>query len=374
MIETITKRKKLKPRKTPYWQKIAVGKFIGFYKSTDASAWHARILINGKRYFHPIGGDIDSDYEDMLKLANNWFEQAIKLNNPDEAKQTIKSVIDDYIKWLKIEKSNDAAYRTQKQLEKHLLPALGKIEIRKLTTNQLKNWRDSLVKIEEDAETIRKSKDSANRVLSMVKAAFNMAFRNGVVSSDVEWKRVTPFKNVGESRKLFLTDTQVKKLIKQNTGGLKQLIEAGTYTGARAGELTNAITRDFDAKNGTLQVDGKTGIRTIYLSNDGITFFKKITSNKLPNALIFTQDDGKQWIGNNYNREFRKAVQESKLPSETVFYSLRHYYISKALLANIPAQVVAENCGTSIRMLEKHYGKFMKKDLHAMMNKVELGI
>ena len=33
---------------------------------------------------------------------------------------------------------------------------------------------------------------------------------------------------------------------------------------------------------------------------------------------------------------------------------------SRALLAGIPAQVVAENCGTSIRMIEKHYGHLLQ--------------
>jgi integrase len=374
MIETITKRRKLSPRKTPYWQKVAASKYIGFYKTDEGGVWHARILINKKRYFQPIGGDVNSDFEDMLKNAQSWFEQAIKLNSPENAKQTIQNVVDDYIRYLEIEKSNDAAYRTEKQFEKHLLPTLAKMELKKLTTTQLKSWRDSLVKTDDDPETARKSKDSANRVLSMVKAAFNMAFRDGAVESDVAWKRVPPFKKVGASRDLFLTDNQVKILIDQATGGLRQLIQAGIYTGARAGELTTALTRDFDIKNGSLDVDGKTGKRTIYLSDAGIAFFKKITADKLPKALIFTHDDGVQWISNNYNRIFRKAVQEAKLPAETVFYSLRHYHISKALVAHIPAQIVSENCGTSIRMLETHYAKFMKKDRQSMMNKVELAI
>jgi hypothetical protein len=43
-----------------------------------------------------------------------------------------------------------------------------------------------------------------------------------------------------------------------------------------------------------------------------------------------------------------------------------------ALLAGVPIQVVAENCGTSVRMLEKHYGKFLSTDRREMFNKVGL--
>lgn len=385
MIETITKRRKLKPRKTPYWDKIAVGKFIGFYKGDDNGTWHARTLINGKRYFHPIGGDIDSDYEEKLKDAQSWFEEMKKVEKPESAKHTIKTVVEDYIAYLEVEKPNkDTAYRTRLQLEKHLTPTLGSILLKDLTTARFRKWRDSMVKgpkhkdvINEpdelvQAEIIRRSKDSANRVLSMAKAAFNLAFKEGAVPSDVAWKRVSSFKDVGANRELFLTPKQVKDLLNKTEGGLHNLIQAGIYTGARAGELTALLVRDFDPKEGTLHIDGKTGKRITYLSKTAITFFKEQSEGKKNNEYIFTEDNGEPWKVDNYQRPFKAAVKAAKLPIETVFYSLRHYHVSKALKANIPPQIVAENCGTSIRMLEKHYAKFMATDRRRMFNKVTL--
>ncbi len=376
MLETITKRRKLKPRKSPYWQKVSVGKYIGFYRSVDGGSWHARILLDGKRYFSPLNGAIDSNFEDMLILAGKWYNKAAKSNNPDNVKQTIENTVDDYIQYLKNNRPNDAAYRTRKQLEKHLLPTLGAIELNKLTDTRLKNWRDSLIDIDGNPEEVRRSKDSANRVLSMAKAAFNMAFQSdgSAVESDAAWRKTKPFKKVGASRRLFLKDKQVTSLINHSTGGLQQLVMAGVYTGARAGELTSVLVEDFNHKNATLEVNGKTDQRIIVLSDDAVSFFKEAVAGKLPDAHIFTRDTGEQWISNNYNREFRRAVAYADLPENTVFYSLRHYHISKALKAKIPMQLIAENCGTSVRMIEEHYGKFTKKYRKAMMNKVELGI
>ncbi len=68
-----------------------------------------------------------------------------------------------------------------------------------------------------------------------------------------------------------------------------------------------------------------------------------------------------------------EAVETAKLPHGTTFYALRHTHISRALLAGVNSQVIAENCGTSVRMIEKHYGKFMKADRRAMFDKVKLG-
>ena len=67
------------------------------------------------------------------------------------------------------------------------------------------------------------------------------------------------------------------------------------------------------------------------------------------------------------------AIKAAKLPHDTTFYALRHTHISRALLAGVNAQVVAENTGTSVRMIEKYYGKFMKADRRAMFNNVSFG-
>jgi site-specific recombinase XerD len=55
----------------------------------------------------------------------------------------------------------------------------------------------------------------------------------------------------------------------------------------------------------------------------------------------------------------RDAVQRAKLPKATTIYSLRHTYASQALLNGMNVQLLAENMGTSVAMIERHYGKFL---------------
>jgi FPC/CPF motif-containing protein YcgG len=64
-----------------------------------------------------------------------------------------------------------------------------------LTKSDLDSWLASMVAVSDDPERVRRSKDSANRVLSMIKALLNHAVRdppNGV-SDDTAWRLVTPF-------------------------------------------------------------------------------------------------------------------------------------------------------------------------------------
>ena len=43
---------------------------------------------------------------------------------------------------------------------------------------------------------MRRRRASANRVLTYLKAALNLAWRNGLVPSDDAWRRVKPFRSV----------------------------------------------------------------------------------------------------------------------------------------------------------------------------------
>jgi len=62
-------------------------------------------------------------------------------------------------------------------------------------------------------------------------------------------------------------------------------VQAALLTGARSGELATLKVQDFDSDTGTIEIrGGKTGARTVYLSNEAIAFFSSITLGQ-PNAL-----------------------------------------------------------------------------------------
>jgi integrase len=52
----------------------------------------------------------------------------------------------------------------------------------------------------------------------------------------------------------------------------------------------------------------------------------------------------------------------SPVTSLATFYALRHSYISRALRQGVPAKAVADHCGTSLRMIEANYAKFIPED------------
>ncbi len=112
---------------------------------------------------------------------------------------------------------------------------------------------------------------------------------------------------------------------------------------------------------------------TCYLSDEAVDFFADLTKGKDASAPLLPNDLGEAWRKNGYRRELLEAKEKAGMPDNFDLYAFRHYHISKALKAGIQAQVIAENCGTSVRMLEKHYAKFTKEERRAMMNTVALG-
>jgi integrase len=98
----------------------------------------------------------------------------------------------------------------------------------------------------EDEDAIRRSRDTANRMLAMAKAAFNLAFNTGRVTDDRAWRRVQAFKGVGEARKVILSDAELQRLVDACEPGLRELVLVGAWTGSRLGEITAARVRDLD--------------------------------------------------------------------------------------------------------------------------------
>ncbi len=80
--------------------------------------------------------------------------------------------------------------------------------------------------------------------------------------------------------------------------------------------------------------------------------------SKKPNESIFATKFSEKPT---YERIFKKWVEELKeaeaLPKgkELTLYSLRHSYITRSIENEVPLSLIAENAGTSVTMIEKHY-------------------
>jgi integrase len=198
---------------------------------------------------------------------------------------------------------------------------------------------------------------SANRVLTILRAALNQAFRDGKVASDIPWRSVQPFRGVDAPRLRYFTKDEVIRLINAAQGNFRDLVLAALHTGCRYGELTRLRIGDFNPDSGTLFVgqSKSSKSRHVVLADEGRRFFENLTAGRAGDALMLTREDGQPWRASN---QIRPMVEACKAASVTdgSFHIFRHTAASHLVIAGVPLNVVAHNLGhADTRMTERHY-------------------
>jgi integrase len=367
-LDTRSARHKLAARPDPYYAALQRGLSIGYYRPASGAdgTWWGRARANGRYVVAALAtaddhvdadGDTILDWSQAQDRVREWAKRQTG-TGPLTVEAACRAYIDDLL----ARKGARAAKETEGRLSMHLFPVLGQRRLAELTADQLSDWRNRMVDVEGDDEDIRRSRDSANRVLNMARAAFNMAFFSGRVTDDRAWRLVRPFRDVGAARKVLLGETALQLLVDACGPGLRELVLVGAWTGARLGELTSRRVRDFDAAAATLAVRGKTGGRELSLPPQAVALLRQLASGKRPDDHLFTTATGGRWTENLHRRPFKAAVARAGIDPDTVFYSLRHTWISRALIAGAPTRLVAELAGTSVTMIERNYAKFVPSD------------
>ena len=358
------------------------GLFLGYRRGERDGQWRVRRYIGDRKYHSEILGVAD----DGLLVANGRdvlsYEQAHRLaQGPVRGPITVREAIEHYVEYLKAHKRT--SYDAERRLNRHVLPLLGDKRVASLTRADIEAVQRRMVKRDPaDPEVERRSKVNSNRVLESLKAALSRAYDDdaNAIPADTAWRRVKLFSKVSAARQVFLTNEQCTRLVNACSGGFRNLVTAALLTGARPPhELAQLRVRDFDARSRTLHIPGgKTGKRDCILTQEAVEFFKGLTAGRDPDALLLPRDDGSAWIDRTHIPPMRAAVKRAKLPADCGLYALRHTHVSMALANGMNLQLLAENVGTSVAMIEKHYGKFRPDQRRALIEqaapKLGLGI
>lgn len=379
-LATKAQRDKLTVRREPYWQNIVSRGYLGFRRTESGGTWIARYRgLDGKQEYNalklPLDVAEDEARDVAAKLAQGWMESLVTgAVAPGSGGYRVSDASTAYIENLRARKGEGPAADAEGRINRKVKgSALWDKRVDRLSSGEIEAWLHSMVPRGLDDEEARKAKDSANRNLTTLKAVLNHAWKAGKVGSPNAWAKVQPYTKVAKSRRVFLNLEQRRRLLDHTDGAFRDLIEAAMLTGARYGELRQLRVEDFDKSAHRLEIHkGKTGVRTVALSQSAQTFFQRVSRGKLPGAPLLPRSDGEPWAHSDQDELMRAAVKKSRLPKETVFYTLRHTFIAEALKAGIDIASVAKNCGTSVRIIELNYAKFIPEDLSAKLDEVAL--
>ena len=406
-LEARSNRLKLPARKEPYWSKLGEGQFLGYYRpgSKSAGSWVAkwRDIGTGARKKSTLGtaddfadanGDQVLTWAQSSAKARAWFEvaahDAVLVAGGEvlpKGPYTVAQAIEDYFQ--DAERRGVRGLRAARSAARvHILPELGLLEVAKLTRNRLEKWQAAVAASpalarprpgaekpnlrykEASQEQRRARKDTSNRVLTVLKAALNLALaRRRVTGSGEAWRETKAFKGVGQARTRFLDIADQVRIVNACPPDFRRLVRAALFTGGRYGELARAMVQDFNPIGGTLFLVGKgTGEgkpRQVVLTEEGQAYFLELTAGQIAGELIFQRDkverraraeSGLGWAHGDQSRFMADACKTAGLDPLT-FHELRHTYASMLVNKGVPLAYVAAQLGHSgTRMVEQHYG------------------
>lgn len=376
-IDTVTSRDSLKARHAPYWQKIRTECHIGYRKTTSDSsgAWIARYRdTSGKYQLHSLGS-LESflpsrRYDEAVKQAVEWFDHR-KTGGISES-ITLANACERYIEKLqsagKVNGAIDVAGRFKRWVFSD--PKLSKTALLKLTPAMLNDWRVKLATtpalLQDKSKTATKLRASStvNRDMAVLKAALNLAREDGYTNSDHAWRsKLKPIKNAENRRDCYLDIEQRRRLILNSPADLAALLKLMSLIPLRPGAVASLTVSNFEHRLGVLTVgkDKAGRDRKITLPPSTSAFLAEQVSGKATNAPLVSRENGQFWNKDAWKFIFKIAAKAADLPDTATAYALRHSTITDLIvLHRLDTMTVAQISGTSLPMIEKHYGHLLR--------------
>lgn len=381
-IDTVDSRNKLKPRTEPYWVKLSSGCMLGFRKMTSSSTgtWIARYRCadTGKRDKRSLGEFEDKApsqrYDDAKRTAEAWFLHLGKGGSSEVV--TVSGACKRYVKHVRANRGDAPANDLEMRFKRWVFedPLLANMDLAKLSKTRVENWRNSMaqtpVKVNRDKReepvTRPRAASSVNRDIAALRAALNYAHDAGNVTTDMAWRvALRPAKNAGGRRDVYIDIEQRRKLIEQAPRDLAIYLCGMSSVPLRPGALAALKKSNFDARLSVLTIgkDKAGKDRKIKLPPATADLFSKQCENKPPDAPIFCRDGGQSWNKDAWKKPIKAAVAAAELQNVTA-YTLRHSVITDLVTGGLDLLTVAQLSGTSVAMIEHHYGH-LRADLAA---------
>jgi integrase len=384
-LESSSARERLKRGRQPHWQALIDGKVhLGWqgWKGEPAGRWVLRRYIGNRKYRTAALGLADDAVKADGQRVLNYEQAAAKARAMVEASHgngkierlTVRQALRRYIDHKRTlgQPVGDVLSRGTT----HILPPLGNLVVAELTAETLRKWLATMAaqpaqnrpkagkpnfrSAPTTEDRIRARRASANRVLTMLKAALNHAYDEGHVGNRDAWgRKLKPFREVEVARAHYLTVAQAGRLLNACDSVFRPLVRAALETGCRYSELTRMQVHDYNPDADTITIGkSKSGkARHVILTPEGAEFFRQLCAGRDGTESIFRGANGSIWNRSDQARPMRAACARARLSPPISFHALRHTWASLAAMNGVPLMVVAKNLGhADTRMVEKHYG------------------
>lgn len=400
-ITTRAARERLEPRKEPYWRGIEAGIALGYRRRAQGGTWLARMLDAGRYREEKLGRADDTlpangadvlEFRQAQAKAVAWASRARRVAAGLEAEPakglakpyTVADAVADYLADMQARGARSLP-TTRTATAAHIVPALGSTPVNRLTRDKVRAWHRALSTAPArgrggprpvdpaDPDASRRRQATANRILTILKAALNHAREEGRgTGPDDAWRLVKPFRGADAPKVRYLSDDECVRLANACPADFRELVTGALLTGCRYGELSAMQAGDLDHQAGSVNIPrSKSGkARHVVLTQEGQDFFARIARGKAGDARLFERDAvAKQatrtapavlhrvrWGASDQFRAMAEACTAARIAPAVSFHVLRHTYASRLARCAVPLPVIAAQLGhADTRMTERHY-------------------
>lgn len=184
--------------------------------------------------------------------------------------------------------------------------------------------------------------NTVNKDLGILRNMFNKA---------IEWEYfggrnpVQGFKflPVDNRRTRFLEKEEIKRLLDNCEGHLKDIVEFALNTGMRKGEIFNLKWNNVDMNHGLIHIlQTKNGEKREIPVNEAVSDILYRVRKDPESPYVFASYDGKPF--NDIKKSYHTALVKSQIEN-CVFHSLRHTFASQLVMAGVDLMTVKELLG-----------------------------
>ncbi len=373
------------PRDWPYWFRIGRARFLGYFRPRAGSGtWQVQFgyVSEGRTKYRqerlgsaddsvPSNGDHVLDFDQALGAAKHVIavngQKVVRANfgaSPDRLlywpigdTYTVGHAVHDYLRYILLYRRSGASVIYQ--ANRYILPDLGTIAVSELSPDRLRDWFEILSRIpaargtgqpllNPSADDMRRRKVAANRILSVLTSALNLAFRDGKANDDRAWRRVRQHK-VPSIRLRYLTEDEARDFLRESPADFRDLVLAALCTGCRQGELIRMKVDAFDSAHSRVYVaPSKNGRdRWLALPPEGADLFARLVRRRASTEPMFLGESGQPWTNGLAGDQMRATRTRLRLGRDVVFHTLRHTYASYLVMAGAPLLAVMKLLGHS---------------------------
>lgn len=372
---------------------------VAIYRRSDSKAgyWQARFRIEGQRKYKRVStGKMKRDEAERWALRE-YTRWDVKVRENGEA--LIGFTFNELAtKWIKeretqharSEISDGTLERDKGTVRRYLKPYFGKKkvgQIKQADLDDYREWRD--VYWTEGAGKGARHKHSKTPTTNTIRqenSCLRMILKRASELGHLRWETLERFtwtgEQAGKNRREHFAEHEWKQLtdfmrrkewlenrhtrVARDRKLLRDYVLVMKNTGMRVGEQRYLRWRDIQERKDrrgnsywVCMVDGKQGKRTV-VCNDGTERYferiKELTGFDGKDDWVWAKQDGslKKDFGNGFRSLLRTVFGDNETRT---LYSIRHTYATlKIINEGLNVKILAEQMGTSVNMLDKHYG------------------